>query len=215
MTEVTTLGLLELSRRIGEHVSGVLVPRGFRFDEQRRLWIRPRCRDIHDGVTILIDIPGSKGSLFVTANLSVFSPGILARLDGQKTLAARLHLASLTRNIGQLLPAGAWRQWEIADDATRDWTLGAFLAVLVDGGLTWQEQFDDLDALRDGFVQFGHQDHVQLTVPVVDQMVADEQTAILNRREDSSSSVPPRRPHARRSRQVAAAVAEPLWVCDD
>jgi hypothetical protein len=215
MTDTTTLRLLELSKLIGDRVDDVLAPRGFRFDERRRMWIRARPGGIHDGMSIPIDLPCSSEELFVTANVSVFSPGILDRLDSQKTFAERLHLASLTRNIGQLLAEGAWRQWKIADDATRDWMLGAFLAVLVDVGVAWQEQFDDLEALREGFLQFGHRDHAESTVPIVEQMIAEEQAAPISLRADSHTPSQIRRPYSRRPRPSAATVAAPLWVCDD
>ena len=219
MAEAATLRLLALRQRIGDYVSAELAPRGFHFDLQRRMWVRPRSAMVHDGVGVPIDLQFSSESLFVTANLSVYSPKLLDRLDGRQTTAVRMHFASLTRNIGQIVSGDGWRQWEIADDAARDWTLGAFLALLVDVGLTWQEQFDDLHSLCEGFVQFGHQDHADWTVPLLRDMMNEESPSRAALREDRSENhrepVTARLSHSRRREPHAVRIAEPLWLCDD
>lgn len=215
MAESATLRLLALRQRIGHEVSAALSPLGFQFDTQRQMWIRPRSAAVHDGVGVPIDLQFSGGSLFVTANLSVYSPELLARLDGRQTPAVRMHLASLTRNIGHISADGGWRQWEIADGVARDWTLGAFLTLLVDEGPSWQEQFDDLEALRDGFIQFGHQDHADWAVPVLHQMIHEQLSQPVDRREDRSERIAARGPRSRRRAQPVNRSAEPLWLCDD
>jgi hypothetical protein len=215
MAEATTLRLLALRQRIGESVSAELAPRGFHFDAKRQMWVRPRSAAVHDAVGVPIDLQFSGESLFVTANLSVYSPELLARLGDRRSHAVRMHLASLTRNIGQIAPGGNWRQWEIADDVARDWTLGAFLTLLADVGLSWQEQFDDLEALRDGFIQFGHQDHADWTLPVLQEMINEQHTSDLNRREDHFEPITARPMRSRRRAQHTVRSAEPLWLCDD
>jgi hypothetical protein len=214
MVQAVTSRLLTLRRFILEQVTGELAPRGFVFDLGRQMWLRPRSAAVHDMIGVPIDLQLSSPSLLVTANISVYSPKLLARLEGRKPDTV-MHFASLTRNIGQIAPGARWRQWEIADDAERDWKLGAFLTMLVDTALPWQQQFQDLRSLCEGFVQFGHQDHSDWTVPTMLDMMNEESPPVPARRADRIEPIIVRGPRFRQLATTASRGAEPLWLCDE
>jgi len=130
----------ELQRRIAT----LLATYGFEVDVPETTFRRQRAVDLKDTVALLIDFRLQTGNIVCTANLGVCSPDPLA--DELRQRSGRR--ATLTWNIGYLMPGRKWHEWEVHDLEDITPTVDAFATVLETVALPWLARFQTADDVR-------------------------------------------------------------------
>ena len=130
----------ELQRRIAT----LLATYGFEVDVPETTFRRQRAVDLKDTVALLIDFRLQTGNIVCTANLGVCSPDPLA--DELRQRSGRR--ATLTWNIGYLMPGRKWHEWEVHDLEDISPTVDAFATELETVALPWLARFQTADDVR-------------------------------------------------------------------
>ena len=130
----------ELQRRIAT----LLATHGFEVDVPETTFRRQRAIDLKDTVALLIDFRLQTGNIVCTANVGVCSPDPLA--DELRLRSGRR--ATLTWNIGYLMPGRKWHEWEVHDLEDISPTVDAFATELETVALPWLARFQTADDVR-------------------------------------------------------------------
>ncbi len=125
-------------------IATLLAAYGFEVDVPETTFRRQRAVDLIDTVALLIDFRLQTGNIVCTANVGVCSPDPLA--DELRLRSGRL--ATLTWNIGYLMPGRKWHEWEVHDLEDISPTVDAFAAELETVALPWLARFQTADDVR-------------------------------------------------------------------
>jgi hypothetical protein len=138
------------------------------------MWTRSLAGGIEHFVSLPTDIAGNHGPVVVTANLGVQYRPLAKRLAQECDARRAQNLSTFTRNVGQLSARRAWRDWVIRDAADAERVARRLAAKVVSVGLPWLARFDCLAAVCEGFRTFGREDHRQITLPRLENLLAEE-----------------------------------------
>ncbi len=126
----------EVRNRIHRLLEPLLAARGFRYEPGLRRFARRRPSGLTEHVWLLTDVPDPDGPVRSTANLGIRGPAASEDREG---------VDLLIRNVGYLMPARRWREWDFACERFDVGQMQEFAAAVLDRGLPWLESFDDLD----------------------------------------------------------------------
>src|SRR5688500_18916567 len=90
-----------------------LVRHGFESDAETGIYSRSRVSELDDWVWLPVDFTHDSregGGVRITANLAIFCEPLADWLRQEHPTNAS-HLATLTRNIGYLMPERRWKEW--------------------------------------------------------------------------------------------------------
>jgi hypothetical protein len=197
---------LDAVLRVHELVERTLVRHGFEPDSESAIYSRSRVGELDDWVWLPVDVSPDGASARITANLAIFCEPLADWLRAEHPTSAA-HLATLTRNIGYLLPQRRWKEWAV-DAAARADEVGHEVASSIETfGLPWLEECESLEDLRDAFQRAGGKDHREISVPRLDLHLAEigHQTGPLRRKRSRAAS----------SAAAGTSGVAALWICDD
>ena len=129
-----------IRRRFHQVVQGAIALHGFSATERSGSYARPRHHGGGDKVLLLTDVVADGSEVCCTANLSVSS-------RSEEALAASRAKATLTRNVGFLMPVRRWYEWQVSRDAPPDETAFSLADAIVRYGIPWLERFTDHESI--------------------------------------------------------------------
>jgi hypothetical protein len=205
MQDVRSRLPLDAVFRVHEVVEQTLVRHGFESDVESAIYSRSRVSELDDWVWLPVDASPDGTNVRITANLAIFCEPLADWLRAEHPTSAS-HLATLTRNIGYLLPGRRWQEWVVATTGPIDEVAREVAGAVESFGLAWLEECESLEDLRDALERGGGKDHREISVPRLDLQLAElgQHTRHVRRRRSQPAPSP-----------VASGSAAALWICDD
>ncbi|MEX0612095.1 MAG: hypothetical protein WD229_08235 [Pirellulales bacterium] len=198
---------LDTVHRVHAMVEARLLAHGFEPDAETGIYSRSRVAGLDDWVWLPADFSHDGRGVQITANLAIYCEPLVDWLRREHPTSAS-HLATLTRNIGHLLPRRRWHEWTLTVDGPIERGADEISATIEQYGLPWLADFETLEDLRDAFVTCGGKDHREISVARLD----------LHLSQLANSHRPARRKRFGAVESASARVGQgdpSLWICDD